>query len=115
MKNNKLTVKEHIILMEALRRYIRFGKPEGKTLKDAWTGLGNMTEYKPLIENGLMIWIHGIPSKRTMGWLSLTNKGCTIVQSWLDAGYDKLYWDGNWERVVNEKYQIPSPLVFITQ
>lgn len=115
MKNNKLTAKEHIILMEALRRYIRFGKPNKETLKDSWTGLGNKTEYESVIKNGLMTWVYGTPQKRSRGWLSLTKKGCAIVQSWLDAGYNNLYFDGNWEHVVNEKYQIPSPVVYLSK
>ena len=107
MKNNKLTPKEHILLMEALRRYIRFGKTEGKTLKNSWTGLGTASEYRSVILNGLMTWVHGTPPKRTMGWLSLTDKGCEIVQKWLNDGYSELFWDGDWERVVNENNQIP--------
>lgn len=109
MTQIKLTNKERTALNEALRRFVRFS--DGKSLKDSWTGLGHATDYKQVIEKGFMTWATGTPSKGCMGWLSLTDKGCQIVQKWLDDGYTKLFWDGNWEYVVNESNQKPPFIV----
>ena len=82
------------LLVEALRRYGRFG--EGKSLTEAWTGLGSKTTYKPVLDKGYMEFIHEY-HPRCIGWLRLTEKGARIVQAWLDAGYDwKRLEAGDW-------------------
>jgi len=75
------------LLLEALRRYTRFGKPEGKTLIGAWTGLGAMTTYAPCLNVGLMTYATS-PNPGYSTWWRLTDKGAKIVQVFLDNGYN---------------------------
>lgn len=82
-KSTKLTRRQESLLREALRRYIHFYS--GWELTDAWTGLGNRSTYKPVLEAGLMEWCAtGGPKPRCTGWLRLTETGAVIVQAWLD-------------------------------
>ncbi len=108
--SKKLTPKQYILLTEALRRYVRFGKPEDKTLANAWTGLGTVTEYKPVLKSGMMQWVNGVPSPRCMGWLKLAPLGEKIVQKWLDDGYTnfKDLRGNGWEQIVNSDGKQPS-------
>ena len=76
------------LLVEACRRYTRFGVRQGKGIEDAWTGLGFRSEYRPLIESGLMVWACSEPAPRCMGWLKLTPRGAGIVQAWIGAGFN---------------------------
>jgi len=72
-----MTTKVRDLLNEAIRRWLLFG--DGKSLETSWTGLGYPSEYKPVIEAGLMEWIRP-PKKRCMGWLRLTSKGTEVVR-----------------------------------
>lgn len=73
-------------LLEALRRYSRFGKPEGKSLTEAWTGLGSVSEYASCLNSGLMTYATS-PNPGYTTWWRLTEKGAKIVQALLDKGY----------------------------
>lgn len=73
------------LLLEALRRYTRFHKNE--PLTKCWTGLGYVSEYAPAIKAGL-IESATDSAPRCMRWFRLTETGATIVQRWLDAGFD---------------------------
>lgn len=79
----KLTERQKAYLLEALRRYTRFHN--GEELIKAWTGLGSYTQYKSVVDAGLMTRVHA-PNPGYMVWWKLTDKGAAIVQRWLDAG-----------------------------
>ncbi len=83
----KLTFRQRELLTEALRRWQNFGPPHtgGDTLTTAWTGLGYASQYKPVVDAGLMEFI-GKYEKRCLGWLRLTEAGAAIVQQWIDDG-----------------------------
>ena len=81
MNEIKLTSKRRSLLREALRRYVQFHA--GEELTTAWTGLGFRTDYKPVLDAGLMEWVYRW-RPRCMGWLRLTEAGARIVQAWLD-------------------------------
>ena len=79
---------EYSCLVEACRRFSRFGHDYSNDIEKAWTGLGFKTEYKQACNNGYMEPVHSMPRNRCMGWWKLTEKGVKIVQHWLDSGYD---------------------------
>lgn len=81
----KLTAQQRRLLTEALRRWQQFNHTGGNTLTTAWTGLGYASDYKPVVDAGLMEFI-GKYEKRCMGWLRLTEAGAAIVQQWIDEG-----------------------------
>ena len=82
---SKLTSRQRSLLLEAKRRYTLFSPREGlEDLADAWTGLGHRSDYKPVLDAGLMEWVFQEPYPRCMGWLRLTESGAKIVQAWLD-------------------------------
>ena len=83
-KTTKLTYRRETLLQEALRRYVQFRAYAGEELTDAWTGLGYRTDYKPVLDAGLMEWALRKPAFRCLGWLRLTEAGAKIVQAWLD-------------------------------
>lgn len=78
---SKLGKNQQAILYEAARRWLLFGKPEGKTLHTAWTGLGPHTTYRTVLDGGYMQYACSVP--RNPGhdaWYSLTPKGVEIVE-----------------------------------
>lgn len=101
MPKIKLRAAQHSLLLEALRRrQLHEGKTDPlKPLEQDWTGLGFPSEYKPVVEAGLMEGVHG-ETARVMNWYRLTAKGALIVQKWLDEGYD--FDEGRWPPLVVE-------------
>lgn len=85
-KHKGLTRPVRLLLEGATHRYVEFH--QGKALLEAWTGLGHLTTYKPVLDAGLMEWVHGVPPPRHMGWLRLTVAGAEIVQGWLNEESD---------------------------
>jgi len=84
---NKLPKRVAGLLLEAYRRFNQFAK--GKTLEQAWTGLGthssyNNTYFKPVFS-----------VKHSPSWFSLTPKGVIVVQDLINS----LPW--------NEDYSLP--------
>jgi hypothetical protein len=80
----KMSIKVERLMNEAIRRYCLFHA--GEPLRNAWIGLGTATEYKPAIDEGLMIFHDGVkPYKRCMGWLILTDKGTTLFLQMIAA------------------------------
>jgi hypothetical protein len=73
------------LMLEALRRYTRFHK--GESLTASWTGLGFVSEYKPVVAAGLMESATD-SQPRCMRWFRLTDAGAAIVKGWLDKGFD---------------------------
>jgi hypothetical protein len=80
------------LLLEALRRYCQFHS--GEPLTQAWTGLGTLTEYKSVLDEGYMQpallmgqYNAGPHRPRENSWFRLTEKGAEIVQSWMDQGF----------------------------
>lgn len=63
------------LMEEARRRFESFGLRQGRTLKDAWTGLGFPSEYKSVVEAGLMTPVGGKTTPRVLNWYRLTPKG----------------------------------------
>lgn len=64
------------LLIEAIRRFDMHHST--KNPLDAWTGLGFLTYYNPVLDAGLMTWVEK-PAPRCMGWLRLTEKGLDEV------------------------------------
>ena len=90
----KLTKRQHGCLVEALRRHTRFNMHDlNKPLTEAWTGLGSMTDYKPALDAGLMVYANS-PHPGFSTWWKLTIKGALIVAYWLGQGF-------NFEKVEN--------------
>lgn len=89
----KLTVAQHALLVEALRRFEAFGiRREGKqwTIRDlttTWTGLGTRTDYKPAVDAGLMKIYNESYAERVDCWWLLTEEGAKIVLSWHMDGF----------------------------
>ena len=52
----------------------------------AWTGLGTRSEYRPVIDAGLMR-IASCTAPRCIGGWSLTETGARIVLAWHEAGF----------------------------
>lgn len=77
----KLNWKQQVLLEEALRRYWLFA--EGKSLTEAWTGLGYKSDYKPVVDAGLMAPI-GRDLPGCLRWFRLTKEGAAVVQQWID-------------------------------
>lgn len=107
-KKPNMTQAQHLLMMEALRRFLKFNNQK-LPLITAWTGLGYASHYKPVIDAGWMTWISGrIPSRRCMGWLRLTEEGAKIVQQWIDAGYTHLkFIERDWEYPFNKDGKLP--------
>ncbi len=79
-------------LLEAARRWLSVDEVEkSKGLRDAWTGLGTATAYKPVTDRGLME--HATrPNPGYSTWWRLTDAGVAIVQGWLDVGLDATHF-----------------------
>lgn len=80
-----LSNEKHVLLAEALRRYTRFHSKE--SMLTAWTGLGCASEYKKVLDSGLMAWVSAPPHRRCKGWLRLTEAGAKIVKRWINSGW----------------------------
>jgi len=86
---------QHRLLCEALRRFEcfavrRYGRKwTPDDLLRAWTGLGTRSEYRPVINAGLMrsAACTSSPAPRCTGWWSLTAAGAEIVLAWHEAGF----------------------------
>lgn len=87
-----LSQKQHMFLVDALRRYECFtvrsgnGKWNLADLQKALTGLGYKTEFKPVTEAGLMV-VNGKYAPRCYRWYRLTEAGAKIVLRWHKQGY----------------------------
>lgn len=74
MARDRLKAQERWCLIEAHRRLTTFHR--GEPPLEAWSGLGTRTDYKQVLESGMMDWTGGmLPPTRCMGWLVLTSKG----------------------------------------
>lgn len=91
----KLGRRQLDLLLEALRRYTRFGIRDKESLTGAWTGLGSMSTYAPCLNAGLMVCATS-PNPGYSTWWRLTEKGARIVQAWLEAGYDYANVEAGW-------------------
>ena len=80
------------ILLEALRRYSRFGYK--KSITQAWTGLGSASVYKSCADAGLMT-IATSPNPKYSTWWRLTEKGAK-VRAMLSMGYDYKSVENGW-------------------
>jgi len=80
----KMKAGVEILMNEAIRRYCLFHA--GEPLRNAWVGLGTVSEYKSVLDDGLMIFHDGKkPYKRCRGWLVLTDKGVTLFLQMIAA------------------------------
>ena len=84
----KLNKSEYWILLEALRRYLKFND-QNKSITECWTGLEYSPRAKIVIEKGYMNWVYKKPY-RSPGWLKLTEKGSKIILKWIEEGYTDL-------------------------
>jgi len=80
MARKGLTKRQRLLLLEAARRYLKFEKRDGKSLADAWAGLGLWSSYKPAYEGGFMVPIGGRITKRITMWWLLTPTGAAVVK-----------------------------------
>src|SRR5512133_941492 len=81
----KITKRQTALLFEAYRRndMIESGHDaveQRKPLVGRWLGLGTEPAYRPVLDAGLMTWACGVPAKRCMGWLKLTDKGAATMK-----------------------------------
>ena len=108
----KLNKSEYWILLEALRRYLKFND-QNKSTTECWTGLETLTTAKKVIEKGYMEWVYKKPY-RSLGWLKLTEKGSKIIEQWINDGYTELeFIEGfDWEYPTKNK-NLPGQLVEI--
>lgn len=81
----------HRLIIEAIRRLDKFHSDEDPRM--AWSGLGFKSEYKPVLDAGLMEWVSP-PSPRCMGWLRLTAKGLVEVKRIRDEHGEPMVFDG---------------------
>jgi hypothetical protein len=101
---HKLSQRQHVLLIEALRRFDCFAVRQDKrkwnlaNLQIALTGLGSPSEYKAVTSKGLMMSHRDPETPRVMNWYRLTERGAKIVLAWYQAGF---HCDGGWE--VNRK------------
>ena len=107
----KLNKSQYYILMEALRRYIKFND-KNQSITECWTGLGHESYARKVIDAGLMNWSgNHPPSYRCSGWLCLTEKGAKIVSKWIDQGYVNIKFfavdDIEWEYPINSNGDMP--------
>jgi len=61
---------------------------EGKTMLQAWTGLGTEAQYRNVVARGWMKRVlprDGVDPKVDQWW-KLTESGAAIIQSWIDSG-----------------------------
>lgn len=79
-----LTSRQHVLLYEALRRFLNFHPDED--LLHAWTGLGVPSTYKPAVDAGLMEVVHPPTEPRIIAWWRLTPRGAAVVAEWVSAG-----------------------------
>lgn len=93
----KLNHSEYWILLEALRRYLKFND-QNKSITECWTGLEYSSRVKTIIEKGYMNWVYKKPY-RSLGWLKLTEKGSKIILKWIEEGYTDLEFlkEYDWE------------------
>ncbi len=75
-----LTKTQRLLLLEAALRYEKFEKRNGKSLTNAWTGLGVWSSYKPAYERGFMVPLGGRITKGICMWWVLTPTGAAIVK-----------------------------------
>lgn len=89
----QLTMRQKSLLREAYRRWMlpRAEKTAtsgvaAKCITNAWTGLGSATEYKPVLDAGLMVQAHG-PHPGHCIWWKLTEKGvlAMIMLGWIEG------------------------------
>lgn len=81
-----LNAREHGALTEALRRRTRFFEKD-RGIRDQWTGLGGVSEYKFAVNAGLMTRVHQ-PNPGHSEWWRLTERGARIISYWMGRGLD---------------------------
>lgn len=96
MQKYRLGRRQHGLLVLAVCRYTQFGN--GEPLHEAQTGLGTMTEYKPVLQAGYMERADTYKECRgALRLFRLTDKGAAIVQQWLNQGYNyEKFMRGGW-------------------
>ena len=109
MKTIVLGCNQHWLLVEALRRYSRFGKNQGKTLTEAWTGLGSATKYSPVVPKYMEC--ATTPNPRYMTWWRLNPLGAEIVSEWLRQGYTHEIVESDSDPGVQNILRLPSRTV----
>ena len=108
----KLNKSEYWILLEALRRYLKFND-QNKSTTECWTGLETLTTAKSVIEKEYMEWVYRKPY-RNLAWLKLTEKGSKIILKWIEEGYTNLEFlkEYDWE-FPSKNGNLPGKLVEI--
>lgn len=83
-----MKINERNLLLEAYRRWIVIGSDlnESKRLGEKWLGLGAAREYRSVLNEGYMQWVHDKPISGTMGWLKLTVKGEEAMRQFAKRG-----------------------------
>jgi hypothetical protein len=83
------------LLYEAYRRNDMADAHEAsKPLRDRWLGLGTAAAYRPVLDEGLMVFHDGrTPPRGCMGWLVLTEEGerlFKLLSSEFEAALERL-------------------------
>lgn len=71
------------VFAEAHRRWLKFGFPRGKSLLDAWVGLGIPSVYAEATHRKLMVPV-GVnpPWPRVLAWYKFTDAGVAAYEVW---------------------------------
>lgn len=104
----KLGKRQRILMLEAARRwlqetrYLYTSSIEARIafvaannehrMVEAWTGIGTKSDYQTVVDAGLMTYVHF--RHGSIKWWRMTEKGASLVQSWVHAGLHLGHFDG---------------------
>lgn len=77
-------------------------KDNRKGMVNAWTGIGTRSDYRTVVDAGLMTYVHFCQGSTK--WWRMTDKGAILVQSWIHAGLHIGHFDDS----VHARYAIDS-------
>lgn len=92
-KKFSLCANDRNLLLEAYRRYHQFARRDGKTISDAWLGLGTPSTYG---KSSYFRPLDGKATPRVRNWWLLTDKGVDVVVDLIAA----LPWDNDYSEII---------------
>lgn len=84
-------------LSEAVRRYKNFAVRDGKSIEEAWLGLGTPSTYRDAIKVGVMAPACGRNTPRVLNWYKLTPLGIKVMAAWLAVSSNAIAHPGHGE------------------
>lgn len=107
--HKKLGPRQRSLMIEAARRWLQETRylyvdtvearaaftaaNQEKRMVEAWTGVGTKSEYRTVVNGGLMAINLGCRHRSTR-WFRMTEKGAALVQRWIHAGLHLGHFDG---------------------